>query len=642
MRERFSHCSSEYVSYSAPQMNRTFRCVSIAILIVGIVVAYHNTLHSPFVFDDMPNITQNENNHLTQIDLSSLKQVFSRNQSTQGRPFAHLTFAVNYYFGELKPFGYHLVNISIHILIAVLLFHLYTWYFRQDSETYHGAEYPALFCAFIWATSPVQVTAVTYVVQRMTSLCVLLTIASLICYIRARQVSPSPRHRYAGRGCFLYAASFLFWVLALLTKEIAVILPIIILLHEVYFFRSLSWNSFVRIKIYLFLFVSLLVLLSFYSLPYLSNIVLNGYGERPFTLWERLLTQSRVVLHYLSLFLYPDPERLMLFYDFPLSRSLTKPLSTLFSIVAIIFIILGALRFRQKARLISFGIVWTFLGLVLESTIIPLELVFEHRFYLPSVGFTLFLMSSGLLIFSRVRRGKILLFLVCSMLIVVQIFWTYKRNQVWSTELTLALDAVKKTPRLPRSVNFLAGAYIHAGDFESGRAELEKALLIAPADNIIISNLYMLHADTGRTQESFIYLERLKQSMKDGNFKCLQRDALMGVAADLMQRGYLHDVLFIYHRLEQCKPEAAVIYDNMAIAYEQTGDIVTGARYYEKALRVNPENFDYAISLAQAYYVLGDRHNANRLLKSLDRRKLAVHQKKMVDIIERNLLESAN
>lgn len=621
-------------------MNKVLRWVSIAILVAAVAVAYHNSLRSPFLFDDIPNIIENDNNHLSGIDPSSLKKLFPPARATISRIFAHLTFAVNYFFGELDPFGYHLVNISIHILTAILLFHLYTWYFRQDAAMRDRAEYPAFICALIWATSPVQLTAVTYIVQRMTSLSALLTLSSLILYIHARHLSSLPRPASSRRiSSSLFGASFLCWALAMLTKEIAVILPVIILLHEVYFFQSLSLNRLARIKKYLILTVLPLLVVSLYSLPYLWNFILSGYEGRPFAPVERLLTQARVVIYYFSLYLYPDPERLMLYYDFPLSRSLFNPMTTFFSIGTIVSIVVIAVQFRQKARLVSFGILWTLSCLVLESTILPLDLVFEHRFYLPSVGFTLALIGLLFLISARIRWREVLICFVCLLVIVLQISWTYRRNQTWSTELSFALDAVQKTPRLPRALNHLAGVYIRAGDLESGRQLLERTLEIVPEDIVILANMYLLQADMGKAEQADACLDRLKQSMRDGNFNCLQRNALMKVAVNLMNQGKYNDILLIYRKLEQCRPELAVIYDNMAIVYEQRGETITAAEYYEKALRKDPENFDYAMSLTRAYFVLGDWRNARRIMSAIDPKPLSEKQKKMFANAEKKLQE---
>jgi tetratricopeptide (TPR) repeat protein len=621
-------------------MNKVLRRVSIVILVAAVAVAYHNTLHSPFLFDDIPNIVDNENNHLSRLDPSSLEKLFPPARATGARIFAHLTFAANYFFGGLDPFGYHLLNISIHILNAILLFHLFAWYFRQDAGMRDRAEYPALLCALLWAASPLQVTAVTYVVQRMTSLSVLFTLSSLLLYLHGRQFSSLPRQGTIRHGGYSYfALSFGCWVLALLSKEIAVILPVIILLHEVYFFQSLSLAGLARSKKYLLPAALPLFILSLSSLPYLWDFIQRGYEGRPFTPVERLLTQARVVVYYFSLYLYPDPERLMLYHDFPLSRSLFNPMTTLFSIGAIISLVALSLRFRLKARLASFGILWTLSCLLLESSILPLEMVFEHRFYLPSVGLTLALAGSLFPLAARIRWREMLICFVCLLVIGLQIFWTHRRNQVWATELAFALDAVKKTPRLPRALNHLAGVYIRAGDLESGRQLLERALFIVPEDIVILANLYLLQEEMGRTVQADASLVRLRQSISDGNFHCLQRNALMKVAVNLMKQRQYNDILFIYKKLEQCRPELAVIYDNMAIVYEQQGDLLDAAGYYEKALRREPGNFEYAMSLTRAYFLLGDWNNARRVIRAIDTDLLSVKQKKELSALEQKVHE---
>jgi hypothetical protein len=125
--------------------------------------------------------------------------------------------------------------------------------------------------------------------------------------------------------------------------------------------------------------------MALFGMKYFVELV-EGYKIRDFTLGERLLTQSRVVLYYLSLLVYPHPSRLNLDYDFPVSHSLLDPPTTLISLLAIAALLVLSVWKARESRLLSFSILWYFGNLAIESSIFPLEMVYEHRLYLPSVG----------------------------------------------------------------------------------------------------------------------------------------------------------------------------------------------------------------------------------------------------------------
>jgi len=254
-------------------------------------------------------------------------------------------------------------------------------------ERYEAISYKvSLFAALLFICHPIQTQSVTYIVQRMTSMAGMFYLLSFVLYIQGRLSPGYPRFIYFGGMVLSY-------LLGVFSKENAAILPFFIALYEFYFFQKGELTPRNK-KTVLGLVLSLLILggIGFFiwGQRYIQ-VTIEGYQTRTFTMAERVLTQSRIVLYYLTLLIYPYPSRLNLDYDFPISRSILDPPTTLISILIIAGLIGYSIWTAKKRPLLSFFILWYFGNLLIESSIFPLEMVFEHRLYLPSIGpFALF------------------------------------------------------------------------------------------------------------------------------------------------------------------------------------------------------------------------------------------------------------
>jgi hypothetical protein len=243
----------------------------------------------------------------------------------------------------------------------------------------------------------------------------------------------------------------------MLTKEMTAVLPFFILLYDWFFFQDLRrvsiWRNLVFAGVILFVFAAIA---SFYTDHYsfyhaLLRFDLPEYTNRWFTLNERLLTEPRVVLFYLGLLAFPAPSRLNLDYDFPLSLSLWDPPATFISIAVILALLVGALLVARRERLLAFCILWYLGHLVIESSVIGLEIIFEHRSYLPSIG--VFLLVVAVAFRTGIpRRAVAAGFCV---LAVVWSFWTIERNSLWADPVAFWSDVVAKSPNIARPYNAL-------------------------------------------------------------------------------------------------------------------------------------------------------------------------------------------
>lgn len=350
-----------------------------------------------FLFDDTINIVDNTRIKIQSFDFLSLKQAaFSGDAGVLGRPVSELSFALNYYFNGLNPYYFKLTNIVIHLLNGIcvyILTYLILEACRQRdltgfSQTY--VRWVSLAVASAWLLHPLNLTGVLYIVQRMTSLAALFTFLGLIFYVHGRQQLVSGK---AGWGWIL-SGFLLFTPLAALSKENGALLPVFMLLIEIIFFRFQAPSTGIRRK--LIALFSISVLLPFFALLIYSVVnpawLTGGYSLRDFTLTERLMTEARIIWFYMQNILIPNPVQLGMYHDdIPISKSMFEPISTIFASIGILLLVILAVLFRKKQPIAAFGVLFFLIGHSIESSVIALELVHEHRNYLPNYGLLLIL-----------------------------------------------------------------------------------------------------------------------------------------------------------------------------------------------------------------------------------------------------------
>jgi len=355
------------------------------LLIVGVALAvYSNTFSVPFHFDDRPIITENPYIQIKVFTWERVQQLVKNTYKETIRMFSIFTFALNYYFGGFNVFGYHLVNFIIHVASGIFLywFLILTFNLPHLKERYSAISYRvALFGSLIFIVHPIQTQSVTYIVQRMTSMGGMFYLFSMVLYIKGRLSSGKIQYAYFGGVVLVY-------LLGVFSKENVAILPLFMALYEFYFFQNFDLSPHGQ-KILMMLGGVLLGLVALGFIIWGNRYIeltIAGYEYRTFTLSERILTQFRVVLYYLSLLIYPHPSRLNLDYDFSISKTIFDPPTTILSMIIIAGLVGYGFWVAKKRSVLSFFILWYFGNLVIESSIFPLEMVYEHRLYLPSIG----------------------------------------------------------------------------------------------------------------------------------------------------------------------------------------------------------------------------------------------------------------
>ncbi|MFH1102916.1 MAG: hypothetical protein V1714_04030, partial [Pseudomonadota bacterium] len=354
---------------------------------VLILLLYINSLNNSWHLDDEPNILKNTPLHITDLFPETLAKTFYAHPETPGkfyRPIPCLTFALNWFFHQERVVGYHIINIILHLMIAILLYYTCRQLLQTPLMSDRSAlpiSDTALLASILWAVNPMQTQAVTYIVQRMAQLGAFFYLAGIFFYIKARLSNNTSISISYAICCMLG------FIVALGCKENTATFPLAILLVEIIFFspviRFFPRSTKYRLALIVGLFVAALFFFIIFQNYFYS--LLQGYEKRTFTLTQRLLTQPRILLFHLSQLFYPVTSRLSVEHDVILSNSLFKPWTTLPAILFCILMIVWAAYQVRKKPLLSFGILFFFTAHLIESTILPLELIFEHRNYLPSL-----------------------------------------------------------------------------------------------------------------------------------------------------------------------------------------------------------------------------------------------------------------
>ena len=463
-----------------------------------IFLIYSNALESPFIYDDLSNIKGNPNIRLTNLTLENVKRAGFGDRFSN-RPVALISFALNYYFNRYDVTGYHLINILIHIITGLLLyFFLKTTLNLPSVHSRHKtSRWIPLIAVLLWLVHPVNTQSITYIVQRMNSMAAMFYILSFLLYVKGRLVGVKWKKQLLFSVCILAGA------LSLGSKEIAATLPFFIFLYEWYFFQDLSGQWLKQHVLHIIaIFIVVIIGAFIYLGAHPFEKILAGYAGYDFTLGQRLLTEFRVVVFYVSLLLFPYPSRLNLDHDFVISYSLINPITTIFAIGTIMGLMGLSIWTAKKNRLFSFCILWFLGNLVIESSWLPLEIIYEHRTYLPSMVF--FLMA--LLLVYRFNIHQKLGFVVLCTVVIVFSVWTHGRNETWRDEVTFWQDSVDKSPNKARP-NLSLGFALHGrGRLEEAIKYYHNALRIKPDYAKGHNNLGVALKDQGRIEEAMLYL----------------------------------------------------------------------------------------------------------------------------------------
>lgn len=444
--------------------------IAFACLTIIVFLLYHEGAYGPYMLDDFHSIAANTKLKLESLSIQPISDaIFSLKSGPLYRPVSMLSFALNYYFsGNVDGYPIKLVNIIIHIITGGGVFWLTLLLLRRlgnntgltedEKGEVRWTGYTALFIAAIWLLHPLYVSTVLYTVQRMTELSTMFSFYAAIAYIIGR--NNLIKGKKSGFWWVLGAVS-IGSALAVLSKESGALLPMLLLVIESVFFRFTFHPDISKSSRYLN--YGILIVPTIGVFLYLFGVIISkpgGESFREFTLFQRLLTECRAIFFYIRLILLPDISLMGLSHDdFRRSLSLFSPLSTLFAVSGIIGLsavsIYGALINRY--RVLSFAILWFLAGHLLESTVIQLELVFEHRNYLPGFGL---IFAAGYyishLLYRSSRLTKSIKYAIPLIILILLAIPLKLRIGHWSLASKFYINELKNHPESARSIAGLA------------------------------------------------------------------------------------------------------------------------------------------------------------------------------------------
>jgi tetratricopeptide (TPR) repeat protein len=564
------------------------------ILFVGIL-AYSKTFHVPFVLDDRISIVEN---HV----IKSLSGFFANNAGFHYNPrrfVGYLSFALNYRLGGLDVTGYHIFNLAVHLLTSILLYFFVIFTFKtpalEKSSLAKSAPVIAITAALLFVAHPVQTQAVTYITQRLASLATMFYLLSVTFYARARLMQCLGSGR---RWVFLhFSLAFAAASLAMFTKEIAFTLPIVILLYEFYFFPG---NDRKKLLALLPLIMTMLII-SFTMIntqasvgELLADIDAKLAYASPLPRTTYFLTQLCVITTYIRLLILPVNQNLD--YSYPVYDSLLDP-RVFTSAVLLLGLAVAALVMLQQSRrnhepalrLISFGILWFFITLSVESSFIPItDVIFEHRLYLPSIGiFTAVATTTALIIGHRHRMHATAAVAVALFLAVV----TWNRNLVWGDEVTLWRDTVSKSPLKARPHNNLGEGLSRQGKLDEAMGEILTALVLSPNNAEAISNLGSALMEKGDEEAA------VKQLQKAAKLNSALFAPHYNLGIIYRQRNDYDMAIEQLLLALKINPDFAEAHNQLAVAYAGKDMLDKAIEHFGEAVRLQPDKAEYGKNL---------------------------------------------
>jgi len=443
------------------------RIFSVFIISSIAILIYSNSLSVPFRFDDSGFIVQNANIQ----DIGNVRAIW---EFLPTRFVDFYSRALNYHFGRLNVFGYHLVNLGIHLCAGILVWWLARLLFAtavmKEDRLKGSAEWIAFFTGVVFVVHPIQTESVTYIHQRSSCLAGFFYLLSLVLYIKSRVLE-----EFGNKGFKTKALYVISWVAALLgmfSKENVITLPLMLVLVEFCFFKTGKAMKYKPLLPFLIL-LPLIPIIMVSTKP-ITFLHIERLTADPISGLQYFLTQLRVKMTYLRLLLVPINQNLD--YDYPLSLGI-RELPVIGSFIFLGLLLFTAFKLFAKHRILAFGIFWFFLTLLPESSFFPQpDVICEHRLYLPSIGFCIFIISMVYYLFWK----KSSLITLISLIIFTGWFsyLTYARNIIWNDEFNLWDDTVRKSPNKIRPRNARANAYLNKGNVNAAIKDLNKAVKI--------------------------------------------------------------------------------------------------------------------------------------------------------------------
>ena len=564
-------------------------------LIIGATIFWPG-IHGPFLFDDFSNI-QNLSLLSNGIGSESIGRYVAAYPGSPGRPISALSFLINDIGWPSDPYGFKYTNIFIHLLNTTLLFATLLL-LSKTSNCLPKSPSWALLAALIWMVHPIQISAQMLTVQRMTLLSATFTILGVMSYVLSITKIRSPFDALLSSATIGF-----FTILAFLSKENGALLPLLIIVINNTLlkdkFQHLEPKQKIIISLSLIIPTTILVLsLLTYSLQE------HAFDLRNYNLIERCYTQLHAVKDYLSLILIPTISGNGIYHDdYHIYRTFTESTTTIVLFFTFFSVLLWAL-FSNKFTIIRFSILWFFASHLMESTIAPLELYFEHRNYLPLISISMIISAVPYYQNGRLRK---IIFSGLGFWILALCVITFQQSKVWGNKDLMALIWAAENPMSLRATQDLATYYYSHNKPQDGvntlmdrygkglaNVDLPLGALLTTCYVPSIKTKYSLKAEIDKTILTSTYTSTVLEAVKkmriamEGNVcnNLIDKKYWWSLTDDLLNNPYFKYNAQVYLRNER------------SLSKINENDLNSSVRELELAFDFNPST-ELALRIAQ-------------------------------------------
>lgn len=619
-----------WFSFLAERKDALITCLGVAAMLCLVAGVYWVGLTGGYAFDDFHNIVQNPAlRTVSSRGYTWVAAAFSSPASELQRPLSMLSFAVNSYFTGQAPWPMKATNLAIHLCNTALVFALsrsLLLALTRNAPAEPGRiTLAAWLAAAMWGLHPINLTAVLYIVQRMESLCHLFVFAGLWLYVAGRS-----RQLAGGSGWPRILSGLLLGTgLGTLAKESAALLPLYALLVELFVFRFRGRDGSIDRRL-LAVFGSVLILPGVVGLLWLVPKIrpANAWMTRDFNLEQRLLTEARVIIDYLRWIFVPDLSQFSLFHDdYEISRSLLRPPGTAVSLLALIALVASAWSLRKRWAVVALGISLFLAAHLLTGTIIPLELVYEHRNYFASFGPCL-AVAYLLVMVPRSNDARRITSVIGISMVVLLALQTHLRAWEWRDSFHFAASEAEKRPLSPRATYELARVLIIASDFKTQSPYFDRAMRAAvhagrvPGSHILPETGAVMLAARSGTRVDPVWWQQIREKLRRQGMNAENTAALIALnncvvneKCDLPREEMIET--FSASLARGPSPGALSIYGKYALHVLR--DPVLALRLWQDAARLDPANAQFSVNLATLLTELGRRDEAETEINRLRR-----------------------
>ena len=597
-REAPTRSSAAGVAAATVATHSISRWLPVLLLVLLGIATYFNSFEGVFLFDDTMAIIDNPN----------IRQVWASLDEVT-RPILFFSFAINYAAGGLNPWGYHFVNLCIHLVTGLVLFGIVRrMLMADDLRPRYGpaSRWLALAVAAIWQVHPLQTESVTYVLQRAESLMSMFFVLTLYCAIRAGE--PQRPLRW---GVAAVAAC----ALGMGTKEVTVMAPILVFLYDRMFVYTSIGEAFRRRwPLYAGLAATWLVLgttlryiggpASLLEFAAKTNVATSG---APMTPWNYLLTQSEVIVHYLRLAVWPYP--LILDYAWPVTDSFSSVAPYMAAMTALFAATIFALWKRAWP---GYWGAWFFLILAPTSSIMPVaDVAFEHRMYLPLAAVVAVVVIGGYdlgrIVARRLRIPAITLGLTEALLVLAVAlalaYLSVRRNDDYRSVLAMSSDIVARRPYNPRAHMSLAFELNRAGRIEEAMRHYRESFRLKPDSPALHNSWGLALAEQGKHEEAVTHLKEVIRLAPDQS-----AGARGALGSSLVALGRYDEAVTVLTDAVRLQPNSAVLRAKLGEALHHQGRLDDAISNYLTAIRIDP-------NYAEAHNALGAAFVSQRRYK---------------------------